>query len=152
MIGETLILQLPHRPIAVRIRWGDGTLAVRNRICRIGNVFAISSLAFLRCERKRAVLMKVKVSRLRALRWPRIISVPGVGTGLEGLRFSFERFALAMQPIAEPRRLDLLAIFNRGRVFAEGEQPEGRTFTAVPPAVDPWSRDHDVVVVRVAHL
>src|SRR3954454_18794115 len=112
MIDESLVLHLPEPPIAFWIRWRDRALTIRNRVRRIGNVLAETAFTFYGFKGERAVFVEIEIGWLCALRWPTVISVPAVGTGLKCLRLALERLAFTVQPVAKPGRFDILAILE----------------------------------------
>src|SRR5262249_4648168 len=122
MIYEALVSHFPKPPVASRIRRRNGPLAVRNRICGIGDVLAIAFrvFCFLRpAERKRSITLQVEIGCFGLRWWPGSIRVPGVRAGLEHAGLPREFFACAVEIVAEERRLNVVAELASGFMPAQ---------------------------------
>ena len=93
--------------------------------------------------------MQVQI-RLRRRRRPDGVRLPGVRARLERRGLPGKLLASAVQPIAEPRRLDLLAELERRVVPAKRDQADRLGVQVVPLAVKPRPRDDEVVAVGIA--
>ena len=95
--------------------------------------------------------MEVELRRGRRRR-PRLIGLPRIRAGLKGRGLPRKLLALAVEPVTEPRRLDLLAELQRGVMAAERHEADRLGFRIVPLSVKPRAGDDDVVAVRIALL
>src|SRR4029077_12292561 len=80
------------------------------------------------------------------------VGAPRVRTGLERGRLPRKLLAVAVQPVAEPRRLDLLAELSRRVMAAERDLPDRIGREVVPLPVEPRAGDNEVVAVGIADL
>src|SRR5262249_61743778 len=102
-----------------------------------------------RVEQTRTILPQIDLRRRGGGR-PRIVGVPRVRAGLERRRFPREFLAAAVQPVPEPRRLNLLAELGRRVVAAEADEPDRLRLRGVPLAVIPGPGHDQVHVIGIA--
>src|ERR1041385_9059298 len=105
-----------------------------------------------RIERQLVVGVEVQPSRrdVRAQR-PAVAPLPRVRTALEGERLGQIQLAFVLEPVREPRRLDVATEFLRGRA-PEVDVTELRTGRAGPSSVIPRTDDEIVQMLRVILL
>src|SRR2546427_11997127 len=131
------------RSVGAWVRRGDGALPVRDRACRIRDVFAIpgAPLRARTVEGQRPVGVEIQVGGLGLRGRPRAVGPPAVRPRLKGRRPPGRRLASPMEVIAEERRLDRLAELARRLMPAERDRPDAVRFGGAPLAMIPGTGD-----------
>src|SRR5271165_6477499 len=94
--------------------------------------------------------MQVKLRRRGFFRRPCGVRVPGVRSALKCAGLPGRLLALAVQVIAEERSLEFLAELTRRLVPAKWNQADAFFLIALPLAVKPWPRHHEIGVFGIA--
>ena len=84
-----------------------------------------------RGKRQSSIRMQVKVGRLRLLRWPVVVGMPGVRSGLEGGHLPRRLVTLAVEIVAEKGRFNVLPELDRGLVTTEGHRADAVSQQAI---------------------
>src|SRR6185503_6812804 len=96
--------------------------------------------------------MEIETRRRRALHRPRVVRLPCVRSCLEHHRLPRGLRALAVEIVAEERRLDVLAELARRGMSAEWDEADAVVDGRVPGAVIPRAGDHQVRVLGIVLL
>src|SRR5262249_11066067 len=151
VVDEALIGNLPAAPIACRISRRNGPLPIRHGARRVGDVLHVAIARRRQIERQHTVRLQIELRWRR--RWrPRRVHLPGVRARLERRRLPWKLLAGAVEPVTEPRRLDLLAELDGRIVSAKWNLADRRRRRVVPLAMEPRPGDDDVEAIRIADL
>ena len=150
MIDEALVGRFPPAPLGARIGRRDRTFAVRHRVGRVRDVIAARLADRRRIEAQTPIGAQIQAGRGRALGRPIGVILPHVRSRLQDARAVIGLGAGAVQPIAEERRLDLLAKLD-ARVAAERDVAE-HVHLALPTAMRPWPGHHRAQMIGVVLL
>ena len=132
-VHESLVFVEPRTPVGPARIVGelDRSLAVWNRMGRIGDVAVVHRCPRLtrrgRLERQPAASPEIEFARRAGAGGPAVKTAPGVAAALEQRRLRELEPALALEPVGEPRRLDLLAeVLPGGAAEVDVSRPSGR--------------------------
>ena len=149
-VDEALILGLPEVPAIVM----DRPVLERHRVVGVGDVLVVGVAVRGggRVERDDAVGAEVDVARHHALGGPAVVLLPLVGAGLEGDHLGFGQRPLVLQPVGEPRGVDLVAEVAGGRAAQVDVEHHPADLVEGPAAVAPGAEHEEVLVVLVVGL